>query len=685
MKASRRQFGHLALGGLGWIFASGQARADLEQGRWPDTWLRIDASSRVVVIVPKTELGQGVHTALAMIVAEELDVPWTMVSVATAPAAPSYRTKFTSPSGDWTTQETGAGQSVSGLFDELRRAGAAARGQLEAAAALQWNVQISECAAKAGYIHHAGSGRAVEYGLVAEAASKLAPSSAPRLKPPAEYRLIGRDVPRLEARSRVEGTAVYGLDFRLPGMMYAVMSYSDDPLAGSEAWSGAKALAMPGVWGIRPLRRGVAVVADTFWRARMAADAVEWTPAPDRGVALESPADLLMGALDEVIRKTPLAGSTLQSKPFYTPFAAHVAMEPLNCTVEVASGRCRLWVGTQRQSECQSIAAALTGLKRESIEVNTLLAGGGFGRRLRGDYIREAVQVAMQVPFAVKLVWTREQEFAAGAFRPAAAGVVRAELASDGRPLGLKVTSATAMGLATGIVTAGATDLPYELPDRGAENVQVNTGVSVGHWRSIGHFHNAFFIESFLDDLAATLGVDPLDYRLGFAEPRARGVLEAVADLSRWRRKPRRTTALGLALHKISDCYAAAVAEVRRLGGGQLKVVRLCCAVDCGLAISPSGVKAQVEGGLIMGLSSALTERISFYAGRPRERNLDTYRVARISDAPSIDILLVQGSERPSGPSEIGVPLAAPAIRNAIAKLTGERLYSLPLIPQGGQ
>lgn len=709
-------------------------------------WVRIGSDDRVTAIVPKSEMGQGIHTAAAMLLAEELDADLARVQVEQAPIDAIYNNVAAVVDGlpfhpddegglrhfaGWMTAKavrevglmvTGGSSSVKDLWQPLREAGASARAMLVGAAAARWSVPASEIAVAAGQVTHAASGRSVRFGeIVAAAATLPLPRDVP-LKEPSQFRLIGRDTPRLEARAKVEGRPGFGIDVVLPGMLYATVAMCRTLGGKVASLSGAKALAMPGVKSVFAVdghlggTAGVAVIADTPWHALKAVQAVDvtWDEAVP-AAKLDSPAAMAqlrvrlesgggIAYLDEGDAEAALAGAARTVQADYTaPWLAHAALEPINCTVQFKDGRATVWASTQVPDLARHAAARALGLRDTSkVEVKVQWLGGGFGRRLEVDFIAQAAAIARQAPGGapVQTFWTRAEDTTHDFYRPACAARFRAGFDAEGRLLAMTCLSAGQAPVAQVLhrvaglpvlsydktASEGVFDQPYEWPAARVAHAAVALPVPVGFWRSVGHSHQAFFKESFVDELAAATKADPVAFRLSLLQhhPRHAAVLKLAAEKAGWNTPPAaladgRSVARGVALHESFGTIVAQVAEVSVGDDKSIRVHRVVCAVDCGLAVNPNHVRQQMEGGIVFGLSAALFGGVDIEKGRVAQTNFHDQPVLRFDACPAIETHIVPSAEPPEGVGEPGTPPIAPAVANALFALTGQRLRSLPL------
>lgn len=666
----------------------------------PNAFLRIGEDDSVIVLLAHSEMGQGIWTSLPMLIAEELECDWSSIRVEHAPAAAEYaHTAFG-------IQATGGSTTTWSEFERYRQAGATARTMLVQAAADRFGVPVSDCRVEDGVVI-AGGSRA-RFGELAEAAAKLTPPESVTLKDPGEWSVIGRPTRRLDTPEKITGRAKFGMDVQFDGLLTAVVERS--PTFGGEvdSFDASAAKAVPGVRQVVQVPSGVAVVADHFWAAEQGRKAltVEWKPGPAAGLDSE---DMIAEWRDLTL--TPgttaaeagdaagaLAAAAQKIEASYSfPYLAHATMEPLNCTVMIGPDGCDIWTGTQFQGPDQMAAAAITGLKPEQVRIHTTFLGGGFGRRANpaSDFVAEAVHVAKAAGAPVKTVWTREDDTRGGYFRPAFVHRARLGLGADGMPVawdhdmaGQSIVAGTffeAMIPENGVdpsSTEGLADSPY-MADIPNYRIGVHTptpGVPVLWWRSVGHTHTAFVAETMIDEAAHAAGRDPVDYRRALLanHPRHLGVLNLAAQKSGWGTPLPSGRARGIAVHESFGSFVAEVAEVS-LESDQIRVHRVTCAIDCGIAVNPETIRAQVEGAVAYGLGAALHSAITLKDGRVRESNFDAYRVLRQAEMPAVDVHIVPSKEPPGGVGEPGTPPIAPAVANAVFVLTGQRIRDLPL------
>ena len=667
-----------------------------------NAFLRIGSDDTVTVVLAHSEMGQGIWTSLPMLIAEELDADWSTVRVEHAPAAPVYaHTAFGA-------QLTGGSTTTWSEFDRYRQVGATARLLLVQAAAQRLGVSPDACRTEQGAVI-AGDKR-LRFGELADDAAKLPMPATVALKDPADWRVIGRPTRRLDTPEKIDGRAVFGLDVKFDGLLTAVVARS--PVFGGKvkSFDDSAAKAVPGVRKVVQVPTGVAVVADHFWAAQQGREALKIDWDLGAGATLDSAAILaefrrLVGTDGKLAASAGDAPGTLAtSKQLVTaeyavPYLAHAPMEPLNCTVRIGADSCEIWTGTQAQTFEQMTAAAITGLKPEQVQIHTTFLGGGFGRRAvpSSDWVNEAVHVAKAAAAPVKTVWTREDDVRGGYYRPAFLHRVRVALGDDGLPaawdhamVGQSIMTGTPFEgsfAKTGVDPSsveGVADSPY-LKAIANHRVQLHdyrAPVPVLWWRSVGHSHTAFVMESMIDELARASGVDPVAYRrrLLADQPRHLGVLNLAAEKAGWGSPPPAGRARGVAVHECFGSYVAQVAEVS-LANGRIRVHRVVCAIDCGIAVNPATIEAQMESGIAFGLGAALESAITFADGRVQQSNFDDYRVLRLPAMPQVEVHIVPSRERPGGVGEPGTPPIAPAVANAVAALTGQRLRELPLRP----
>ncbi len=667
----------------------------------PNGFIRIDREGRVTLIAHKAEMGQGVYTSMPMLIAEELEVGLDQVHLEPAPPDDMLY-------GDpllLNHQVTGNSSSVRGAWEPLRRAGATARAMLVSAAARSWKVDASSCRAERGTVIHVPTGRRVTYGALADAAASVPVPEKVALKDPKDFTLIGTPAKRLDTPDKVNGKAQFGIDVKVPGMKIATVAAC--PVFGGKlaGVDDSKVKAVKGVHQVVRLDNAVAVVGDHMWAAQQGLGALDirWDEGPNARLTTADIVRQLEAASQKpgvVVRKEgdlarAMAGAARKVEAVYqTPFLAHAPMEPMNCTVHVRQDGCDVWVGTQVQTAAQAAAAKVTGLPLEKVRVHNYLLGGGFGRRLEVDFIAQAVEIAKQVEGPVKVVWTREEDTQHSVYKPYFYDRLAAGLDEQGLPIAWshRLTGSSIMArmlppaFKNGIdpdAVEGAAEPPYAFPNMLVEYVrQEPPGIPTGWWRGVGPTHNVFVVESFIDELAAAAKMDPVKYRRALLgkSPRARAVLELAAVKAGWGQPLPPGSGRGVSvLHAFGETYIAQVAEVSVSKGGDVRAHRVVVAVDCGMIVNPDTVTAQMEGGVIFGLSAALFSEITLKDGRVEQSNFHNYRVLRINEAPVIEVHLVKSAEAPGGIGEPGTSALAPAVTNAIFAATGKRVRKLPI------
>jgi isoquinoline 1-oxidoreductase beta subunit len=579
------------------------------------------------------------------------------------------------------------------------------------AAAESWSVLPDTCKAEMGKVIHTASGRSALYGDLLEAAARITPPTDPKLKDPKDFKYIGKAVKRLDSPAKVDGSAVFGIDVKVPGMLTATILRS--PVFGGTVKSvdDAAAKAVKGVRSVVPLGYGVGVIADNYWAARKGRSALKvvWDEGAMAKVSSEGIYQTYVDAADkdkgleaaklgDVAAARSKAAKTLDAV-YYTPYLAHATMEPMNATADVRTDGCDVWAGIQGQLIVQGIVAKALGMPAEKVKIHTTLLGGGFGRRIGPDYVMDAVTLSKAAGKPVKVIWTREDDTQNDFYRPATYNKMSAGIDAAGMPLFWhhRVVNASIMApLAPVLFGApfkddqlddssfeGAHNLPYTIPNFQVDWVRKDTGVPVGFWRSVGSSHTAFSTECFLDELAAAAGKDPLEYRLSLLEkhPRHAAVLRLAAEKAGWATKPPAGVSRGLAVHESFGSYVAQVAEVTVSPDGKVRVGRVVCAVDCGQVVNPDTVAAQMESGIVFGLTAALYGEITIKDGRVVQKNFNDYRMLRMNETPKIEVYIVPSTEKHGGVGEPGTPPIAPAVANAIFAATGKRVRSLPIKP----
>ncbi|WP_306716510.1 xanthine dehydrogenase family protein molybdopterin-binding subunit [Burkholderia dolosa] len=695
--------------GFDWAGLGRRAAAATASGAGfaPNAFLRITPDGAVTVIAKHVEMGQGAYTGIATIVAEELDADWSSVRVESAPADAKRYANL----AFGTMQGTGGSSAMSNSWQQLREAGGKARAMLVSAAAARWNVPAGELTTADGVVTHAKTGRTAAYGTLVADALKLPVPDKVTLKQPADFKLIGRRIPRVDAAPKSDGTAHFTLDTALPGMRVALLQRPPRFGATVKSFDATAAKAVPGVVAVVQVPRGVAVVANGFWAAKQGRDAlkVEW----DDTHAEKRSSDEIMREYRQLAERpgtsarkdgdadAAIAGAARKVSATYEfPYLAHAPMEPLDAVVRLTPQRCEIWAGDQFQTVDQANAAQVAGLKPEQVQIHTLYAGGSFGRRANAwsDYVVEAVSIAKALGAdgkPVKLQWTREDDIQGGFYRPMYFHKLDAGLTADGRLVGwrhrivgqsiLAGTPFEKVMVKNGIDATsveGAANLPYAVPNVSVELTTTKVGVPVLWWRVVGSSHTAYAVEAFIDEAAHAAGKDPYAFRrdLLAKEPRMRAVLDLAAQKAGWDpAKPLpKGRGRGIAVAEAFKSYVAQVAEVSVDADGNVKVERVVCAVDCGIAINPDIVAAQMEGGIGFGLGAALHSAITLKDGQVEQRNFDGYHVLRMAEMPKVEVHIVPSADAPTGVGEPGVAPIGPAVANAIFAATGKRHYVLP-------
>jgi isoquinoline 1-oxidoreductase beta subunit len=679
----------------------------------PNAFVRVHPDGRVTLVMAQVEMGQGTYTSLPMLIAEELDVGLDRVVLAHAPADDET---YANPALGF--QATGGSTSVRGAWMPLRRAGATARAMLVAAAAEEWDVGLGACRVEDGVVIHTPTGRRLDYGALAAKAAMLPVPRNIRLKDPAKFSLIGTAAKRLDARGKVDGTATFGIDVKVPGMMIATVAACPVFAGTLAAVDDTNARTIKGVRQIVRLDDAVAVVADHMWAAKEGLKAlkIRWNEGPHATV---STADVVHGlevasqqpgkvARDDGDAARAMAGAVTKVEAVYQmPFLAHATMEPINCTVDVRKDGCDVWLGTQIAGRARDEVARVTDLPVDRVRVHNHLLGGGFGRRLEVDFIIQAAQIAKQVEGPVKMIWTREEDIQHDLYRPYYFDRIAAGLDSRGmpiawthritgssvmsrwapktlaalRPLGVRGAVRAIKGIDPDAVD-GAVETPYDLANVRVEYVrQEPPGIRTGFWRGVGPTHNVFVIESFIDELAAAAKKDPVEFRRALigTSLRSRTVLDLAVARAGWGQPLPTGRGRGVSVQCAFGSYVAQIAEVEVSATGEVRVHRVVCAVDCGQIVNPDTVKAQIEGGVMFGAGAALFNEITLKNGRVEQSNFHDYRSLQMSDAPAVEVYLIDSHELPGGVGEAGTSGVAPALANAIFAACGKRVRKLPL------
>jgi len=666
----------------------------------PNAFVRIDSDGQIVLTMPYVEMGQGTYTSIPMLIAEELEVDLKLVRLEHAPLnAKLYGNPLLAG-----VQATGGSTAIRAAWKPMREAGAVARTLFVSAAAKRWNVDPASCRAQSGEVLHAPTGRRLKYGELAADAARLPVPENVALKHPEDFKLIGRPAKRLDTPAKVNGTAVFGIDVRPPGVKIATLAQS--PVFGGRVKSvdDTAAKAVKGVSQIVRLDDAVAVVADHMGAAKkgLAALAIEWDDGPhaklstaDIAAELEK-ATLNSGPVAQNIGDVDKAMASAVTKIeaiYQVPFLAHATMEPMNCTVHVRKDGCEVWVGSQVIGRAQVVAAKTAGLPLDKVVAHNHLIGGGFGRRLEVDGVTRAVQIAQQVDGPVKVVWTREEDIQHDMYRPYWFDRISAGLDEKGMPTAWNHRYAGSSVIARWLPpafnngldpdsTEGAIDLVYSLPNMHVEYLRVEPpGIPTAFWRSVGPSHNVFVTESFVDELAAAAKQDAVAYRRALLDqaPRAKAVLELAAEKADWGQSLPQRVGRGVSVQFVFGTYMAQVAEVEVSKNGAVRVRRVVCAVDCGTVVNPDTVQAQIQSAIIFGITSALYGEITLKNGRVEQTNFDTYQMLRMNEVPAIEVHIIQSSEPPGGMGEPGTSAIVPAVTNAIFAATGKRVRKLPV------
>ena len=688
----------VAVAGAGWTLGleTLQTTAGGATGDWSSLgWVRLDADGLATVMINKAEMGQGVTTVFPMLVAEELELPLDRMRFALAPA----EARWNPPGRD--AMSTGGSQSVKQMSPVMRKAGATAKAMLIAAAAKRWSVDPAACKARAGVVLGPGGRRADYRELLAEAAALPIPTDV-ALKTPDQFTLIGSRPRRLDVLPNTNGTAVFGLDFRVPGMKFASIEKPPEIGGTVTSFDRAAAFRVPGVRAVLPVSSGIAVVADNTWAAFQGRRVLNATFGHGPNANASTPA--MSATMHELVKQpgaviksvgdahAALANGNVVRATYEVPYLAHAPMEPMNATAEVRADRVMVWAPTQVPTASQAVAAKIAGLPIDAVTVNSTLLGGGFGRRLSVDFVADAVEVAKAAGVPVKVVWTREDDIRHDPYRPGSVNALAATLNADGTIAAyaqtVALSSIAARGDAANLVRGvdpgvvhGTGDMAYTIPNLLVDFHHLDVKIPVGPWRAPYANGNYFPTESFIDELAHAAGKDPVAFRLAMlpAGSRARNVLTIAAQRAGWGGTVPAGRVRGVALTVWDDTWMALVAEVSAPAGG-LKAHRMWAAVDCGMPVNLDGIETQVTSAILYGLSAALTGKITFTNGVADQSNFDNYKILRMQDAPSFDVTIVRSTASPTGAGEIGTPPVAPAIANALFALTGRRVRRLPLL-----
>ncbi|TPK86249.1 xanthine dehydrogenase family protein molybdopterin-binding subunit [Mesorhizobium sp. B2-4-12] len=685
--------------GLGLPMANGEAEAADAGTFIPNAFIRVGSDGQIVLTMPYVEMGQGTYTSIPMLIAEELEVELGQVRLEHAP--PNEKLYANPLIG---VQATGNSNAIRGAWKPLRQAGAAARQMLISAAATRWNVDPATCHAERGEVIHAATGRRLGFGELGTDAARMPIPENVALKLPHEFKLIGTPAKRLDLPAKVNGTAVFGIDARPPGVKIVTLSQS--PVFGGRVRSvnDTAAKAVSGVRQIVRLADAVAVVADHMGAAKKGLDAlvIEWDDGPNAALTTEAVAAALEQAIlgPGTVAQTvgdvdaAMAGALVKVEAGYqVPFLAHATMEPMNCTVHLHKDGCEIWVGSQVLGRVQAVAAKVAGLPLDRVVVHNHLIGGGFGRRLEVDGVARAVEIAKQVDGPIKVIWTREEDIQHDMYRPMFVDRLSAGLDKAGMPVAWSNRFAGSSVIArwappvfkNGLdsdTTEGAIDLVYDLPNLHVEYVRVEPpGIQTAFWRSVGPSHNVFVTESFMDELAAAAKQDPVAYRLSLLDktPRAKAVLQLAAEKAGWGEKLPERVGRGASVQHAFASYLAQIAEVEVSKDGKVRVRRVVCAVDCGMVVNPNTVEAQIQSAVMFGITAAFHGEITLKNGRVEQSNFDTYEILRIDEAPTVEVHIIPSTEAPGGMGETGTSAIVPAVANAIFAATGKRLRKMPI------
>ncbi|MFC1550848.1 molybdopterin cofactor-binding domain-containing protein [Candidatus Neomarinimicrobiota bacterium] len=647
----------------------------------PNIWLSIDKDGIVTFTMPRSELGQKVWTSLTMIIAEELEADWTKMSVVQGDFNPAFGS-----------QTTGGSTSIRTSYDKLRKAGATAREMLVMAAAQRWNVDKDSCRADNSTVIHIPTNRVFSYGELVTIASKLPIPENVTLKDPKQFKIIGKAYKSLDALEKIDGSAIYGYDFKVSGMLIALVARSKSFGRKPLNFNSSKALSISGVKKVFKISNGVAVVAENTWAAIQGRKALDITWDNNTGLSINSTD--ISNKLKEAAAKPGSVirndgdhaqalkdSKTILQADFEVPYLDHAPMEPMNCTALVKDGKCEIWAPTQNPGAAYPAAKSVTGFPYESIIVHTLRSGGAFGRRLQTDFVQDAVEVAMKVSKPVKVIRMRDEDIQHGFYRPATYHRVKTGIDEKGNPTAWKHRISGPFDDWHGIITMGAAELPYTIPNVYVDYVMSDIGVPIGAWRSVANTQNAFVNECMIDEMAVHAGKDPYIYRRMLLErlPRHRKVLDLAAEKAGWGKPLPENQYQGIAVHACFMSFAAVVAQISVDQNSKIKIHKMTCAIDCGTVINPDGVASQVEGGIAMGLTAALYGKITLKNGGVQQSNFHNYKLLSMKEMPTIETVIVPSTEPPTGAGEPPVPPTAPALVNAIFSATGKRIYRLPI------
>jgi isoquinoline 1-oxidoreductase beta subunit len=687
-----------------------------------DVWIKLHSDDTVTVVVNHSEMGQGITTALPMLIAEELEVDWAKVKFEIAPVADVYKHPH------YGIQWTVSSRSVESSWQILREAGAAMRELLIEAAASIWGVAPNTCRAKDGSVLHPATDRSLTYGKLIQTAASQELTRRVRLKEPSEFNIIGRSLARLDGPTKLDGSARFGMDIRVPGMLTATVVHPPVYGAKIRSFNDKTVMNLPGIRRVLPIETGLAIVADSFWQALVALDnlEIEWQPHERQRVDSENllktriklgkkkgDVQYAEGDVDKIMD----TATHVMEAAYDLPYQAHATPEPMNCTADVREERCQIWAPTQNQKGAQEIAARITSLAPDAIQINTTFLGGGFGRRALVDYVGEAVELSMKMKAPVKVIWTREEDLTSDFYRPSTHNILKAVIDKNGKPLAWlhRIVGADAFGQAMPkVVTSmmpdalprwvkntaralagamlprfvagkkailGAGPLPYALDNIQVEFIDDDPGIPTCWWRSVAPSSNCFAVECFLDEIAATAGRDPVELRCELLNktPRLRQVVILAAEKAKWHQKPPDNRHRGIACHDFQSTMMAMVAEVSVSANGHLTVHQVVCAVDCGIAVNPRIIEAQVQSGIAFGLSAALKSEITIKNGAASQSNFDDFPLLRFDEMPRVITHIVASNRPPTGIGEVAVPVIGPAVANAAFAATGRPIRRLPI------
>ena len=713
MNESRRRFlksGAAVSGGLilgfyvpgSWAMAKAPAKAKAASAApfAPNVWLRVGADDNVTIILSQLEMGQGIMTAMPMLVAEELDADWNKIKLEPAPVDPAYGNQRLGGR-----MITAGSASVRGFWKPLREAGATARAMLVTAAAQTWGVPESSCSTERGEVIDSSSGRRLRYGMLVEKASALPVPKQVSLKDRKDLHLLGQSLARLDIPQKVNGSAVYGMDVKLPNMLIARVLHC--PVFGGKvsAYNADRAKAVPGVRQVAQISSGIAVVADGYWAATKGLEAlqVKWDEGPNANLSSEEIRKRFAEAAQKagVVARNDgdfakaFSGAAHQLEAVYeVPYLAHATMEPQNCTADVRKDGCDVWASTQSQSSAHETAVKITGLPASKVKVHAMFLGGGFGRRGEADYVSDAVETSKAVGRLVKVIWSRQDDMQHDFYRPVSYARFWAALDNSGMPIAwmqrLVQPSLTARSNPRALDSSGgvdrnsmngASDLPYNIPNLRVEYIWNDPGIPIGYWRSVGNSVNGYVVESFFDEIAAAGGKDPFELRRQLLNkaPRHKAVLELAAEKAGWGKPLPNGHFQGISVQEAFGSFVAEVAEVSVASNGKVRVHRVVCAVDCGWNINPDTIQAQMAGGIVYGLTAALYGEITIKNGRVEQSHFENYPMLTMNEMPEMEVYIVPSTQTPGGIGEPSTPPIASAVVNAIFSATGKRLRRLPI------